>query len=331
MPILIWRSSSTRRQRGAMLRRPIPACDGAGPQQRTPAQLLHHDVPALFSLGLQVTYVLGEGTYRLHERGWPAWLAAILPNWAPGPVGVLYLLPAVSIFTAGIALLWTDRSISRPPTAYVPTPLVCWLAAIGSIALWLQLFWRARWQLCDVSWLLLMCFAAMPMLPFADRPFRRFRRWRSGRCARCGFDRARQSLACDACGSSYGTQNPARQLQVRSLVTTSSLVSSLIVAIPVIAYHLCRAACGVRPIDLLDASRRVTPGSTASRFIGPGLFMAEWVPTVACAVAVFSIIVLGTAIRRKDGHAGPLTAIAVGLSILSGFVAYDTGLLIRGL
>jgi Sec-independent protein secretion pathway component TatC len=119
-------------------------------------------------------------------------------------------------------------------------------------------------------------------------------------------------------------------LQVPPLVSISSLVSSLIVAIPVIAYHLCRAASGVRPIDLLDASRRVTPGSTASRFIGPGLLMAEWVPTVACAVAVFSIIALGTAICRKDGYAGPRTAIAIGLSILSGLVAYDTGLLIRG-
>lgn len=295
-----------------------------------PAYLVHPDVPALLSLGLQATYVLGLRTYRLHEQGWPSWLKAVLPDWAPGPVGVLYLMPALSIFAAGVSLLWTDRRYFRRGTGITSTPLVCYIAAIGSIVLWLQLFWQMRWHLSELPWLLLMCLATLPMLPFADRPFRRFRRRRARRCERCGSDGVGQSVSCDACGSSYTPRAPAEQVSVHAIATAAALLSSLIVAIPVMAYHILRAANGIRMIQLYDASRRVDSGSVASHFVEPGLLLADVVPKVAWVVAAYSFAILGTAINRKDGHAGPLTAIAAVLSILFGLVAHGTGLTIRG-
>ena len=99
-------------------------------QRYTHRPLVHSDAFALLSLGFQLTFVLGLSTYRLHERGWPGWIRLFVPDWFPGPVDILYLLPLVSFI--GICVLLLLRRWELANEHHKASAKIVWTAFAGT-------------------------------------------------------------------------------------------------------------------------------------------------------------------------------------------------------
>ncbi len=107
--------------------------------------LIHADALALFSLGLQITNILGLTRYRMGERGWPPWLRSLLPRWC-GPVDVLFALTWIALLASGVALLMAVRQLRRFPGAIQTVPWLCWASLLtAGVCPVMHLVFFPRW------------------------------------------------------------------------------------------------------------------------------------------------------------------------------------------
>ena len=110
------------------------------------------DALGLFSLGIQLAFVLGVLTYRLHARGWPGWV----PDWFPGPSAFLTsILPPLAILSGGLALL-----VSSYGNGAVITLFLSRAAAMGAILLFAFSLWMGFESLFHCA---ILCLAAAPL------------------------------------------------------------------------------------------------------------------------------------------------------------------------
>ncbi len=160
---------------------------------------------ALLSCGLALAYLLGLSNYRLHERGWPAWV----PSWFPGPVAVLQGLPGLGMSTclAALALFrLRERRAGRGPGRF---PKVCRVAlAVNAPGLVLTIALAPRWlplwlrKPADPSNATLCCILVVGSLPALYLWARYLTIPTPGHCQRCGYDlTGNVSGTCPECGT----------------------------------------------------------------------------------------------------------------------------------
>jgi len=123
----------------------------ANPHREAERPIIHADAIALFSIGLQITYLFGVFTYSLHERGWPGWVRAWIPDWLSA-VDVLFSLPYV---TAAL------EKHSRPDDSS-GFPQLCWWSFIGLIMI---LMLHAAIRLRFVGWWLFPSIIGVVLIP----------------------------------------------------------------------------------------------------------------------------------------------------------------------
>lgn len=163
------------------------------------------------------------------------------------------------------------------------------------------------------------------------------RRWRIRgdplRCSGCSYNlTGNTSGTCPECGTDIEMPPELQRCRVQRVWLLGGIVPTVAGVILMVAFRIVLAANSLRVYDLWNAARPLlrSPKAGATSFAGMGSTLANICSVLAGLTLLYGIVLAVFATVRRDRKALAIAGACVALSVVSGLLALQLGLVIAG-